>query len=184
MLSSVAPYLIGLDSTNKPKYMVICDLIRQRIIDHQLKPGERLPASRNLAVEIGVSRTSIVSAYEQLKAEGYLHSRIGDGYYVSSIGNLELQPAAEQQATVVTDNGQNREIYPHHSLSDMRLFPYKSWGRCVAKVARQHPETLIKVESAFGGLANASDAYGPTRDIWECNRAEHTPTAVPRSLVP
>ena len=149
-MSSVAPYLIGLETGDKPKYIVICDLIRQRIIDHHLKPGERLPASRNLAVEVGVSRTSIVSAYEQLKAEGYLHSRVGDGYYVSSVGHLDLPTAADKQFSTESAEEHPDVAYSHHSLADMRLFPYRTWGRCVAKVARQKPEALINVDSAFG----------------------------------
>jgi DNA-binding transcriptional MocR family regulator len=47
-----------------------------------LKPATRLPSSRDLARQYGVSRGTVVAAFEQLQAEGYLRSRIGAGTYV------------------------------------------------------------------------------------------------------
>ena len=60
--------------------------LRDRIIDGRFLIGKRLPSSRDMAKELGVSRALIVDVYEQLIAEGYLESRQGSGTYVADLG--------------------------------------------------------------------------------------------------
>src|SRR5919205_2898202 len=55
----------------------ICEAIRGQIASGLLGPGARLPSTRALAAEWGVSRTTVTAAYEQLIAEGYLETRQG-----------------------------------------------------------------------------------------------------------
>src|SRR3954471_14804384 len=55
----------------------ICEAIKGQITSGQLGPGARLPSTRALAAEWGVSRTTVTAAYEQLIAEGYLETRQG-----------------------------------------------------------------------------------------------------------
>src|ERR687889_1539343 len=55
----------------------ICEAIKGQIASGQLGPGDRLPSTRSLAAEWGVSRTTVTAAYEQLIAEGYLEARQG-----------------------------------------------------------------------------------------------------------
>src|SRR3954466_14617298 len=57
--------------------------LRDDILARRLRPGERLPPSRTLAVQLAVSRTTIVLVYEQLVAEGYAEARQGAGTFVS-----------------------------------------------------------------------------------------------------
>jgi GntR family transcriptional regulator/MocR family aminotransferase len=56
--------------------------LRDTIVRGGLAEGARAPATRTLALELGVSRTTVLAAYEQLAAEGYLASRHGSGHYV------------------------------------------------------------------------------------------------------
>jgi GntR family transcriptional regulator/MocR family aminotransferase len=58
--------------------------LRGAILDGRLKPGERLPSTRTLSAEMGVSRNTTEGAYEQLVAEGYLARRVGSGTFVES----------------------------------------------------------------------------------------------------
>ena len=58
------------------------DALRGAILSGELRPGGRLPATRTLAAELGVSRTTVVTAYQQLLAEGYLLGQVGSGTYV------------------------------------------------------------------------------------------------------
>jgi GntR family transcriptional regulator / MocR family aminotransferase len=58
-------------------------LLRGAILSHSLTPGSRLPSTRHLADRLGVSRTSVLSAYDQLLAEGYVEGRAGSGTYVT-----------------------------------------------------------------------------------------------------
>src|SRR5919205_2656934 len=57
--------------------------LRDDILARRLRPGERLPPSRVLAVQLAVSRTTVVLVYDQLVAEGYAEARQGAGTYVS-----------------------------------------------------------------------------------------------------
>jgi len=57
--------------------------LKEALSSGRLPQGGRLPATRTLARELGVSRNTVLTAYEQLHAEGYLHGRVGSGSYVT-----------------------------------------------------------------------------------------------------
>ncbi|MEV4800863.1 PLP-dependent aminotransferase family protein [Nonomuraea sp. NPDC049421] len=67
--------------------------LRRAMLDGALAPGERLPSTRALAVQLGVSRTVVTEAYQQLYAEGWLDGRHGSGTFVA-----DLTPGAPQEA--------------------------------------------------------------------------------------
>ncbi len=75
----------------------VYDQVRSAIHAGALKPGGRLPSSRDLARRLGVARASVVAAYDQLLAEGYAEGRTGSGTYVSGdlSGVLDIRPGAE-----------------------------------------------------------------------------------------
>lgn len=70
--------------------------LRQRVLDGRLASGTRLPASRDLAAALSISRNSVVRAYDQLYAEGFIEGRIGDGTYVAQL------PTAKKLSTKVS----------------------------------------------------------------------------------
>lgn len=72
------------------------EALRQRVLDGRLVSGTRLPASRDLAAALSISRNSVVRAYDQLYAEGFTESRVGDGTYVAQL------PAAKKLSTKVS----------------------------------------------------------------------------------
>src|SRR5205823_7459675 len=57
--------------------------LRAAILAGRLPPGARLPATRDLAAQYGLSRPTIVTAFEQLRSEGYVEGKVGSGTYVS-----------------------------------------------------------------------------------------------------
>lgn len=59
--------------------------LRVRVLDGRLASGMRLPASRDLASALAISRNSVVRAYDQLYAEGFIEGRVGDGTYVAKL---------------------------------------------------------------------------------------------------
>ncbi|RMV79913.1 Transcriptional regulator, GntR family [Pseudomonas caricapapayae] len=61
------------------------EILRQRVLDGRLSGGTRLPASRDLAKSLGISRNSVMRAYDQLYAEGFTEGRTGDGTYVARL---------------------------------------------------------------------------------------------------
>jgi GntR family transcriptional regulator / MocR family aminotransferase len=80
---AMAP-LIPLDrGAGVPLYRQIYGGVRRAIVERLLRPGQRLPSTRALAVELGVSRIPVLEAFEQLVAEGYCESRVGSGTFVA-----------------------------------------------------------------------------------------------------
>ena len=67
-----------------PLFRQIYLQIRSAILSQSLRPGTKLPSTRELASQLSVSRSAVVSAYEQLLAEGYASGKIGSGSYVLS----------------------------------------------------------------------------------------------------
>ena len=77
--------LIRLDPRNRGGLQrQIYASIRRAILDGVVRPGTRLPSSRALADDLGVSRTTTLLAVEQLQAEGYLTGRRGSGTFVAA----------------------------------------------------------------------------------------------------
>lgn len=74
--------------------------LRQRVLDGRLASGTRLPASRDLAAALAISRNSVVRAYDQLYAEGFIEGRVGDGTYVAQLA--QALPAAKKLSTKVS----------------------------------------------------------------------------------
>lgn len=79
-----------------PVIRQVYEQVRGAIHEGALKPGGRLPSSRDLARRLGVARASVVAAYDQLLAEGYAEGRRGSGTFVSSdlSGVIDLRTAA------------------------------------------------------------------------------------------
>ena len=71
---------ISLDRRKKtPLYRQLYDGFRAAILDGLLRPGQQVPSTRSLAVELQISRIPVIHAYEQLRAEGYLETVVGAG---------------------------------------------------------------------------------------------------------
>jgi GntR family transcriptional regulator / MocR family aminotransferase len=58
--------------------------LRSQILTGHFRPGTKLPSTRALSASVGVSRNTVVHAFEQLAAEGYLSARSGSGSYVAA----------------------------------------------------------------------------------------------------
>ena len=67
-----------------PLYQQVYQRIRELILEGKLPRGARLPSSRTLADDLSLSRNTVLVAIDQLVAEGYVESRLGDGSYVAS----------------------------------------------------------------------------------------------------
>ncbi len=135
-------------------FQQIYDELRLRIVTKQLMPGERLPPTRKLADELAISRTTIVTAYDQLIAEGFAESRAGSGVYVSDIGEVELFPVNPPLANVeLSPIPLQTEAQPFSpGQPDMRLFPFQQWASCVARVARKDAKALVMNNDPFGNI--------------------------------
>jgi GntR family transcriptional regulator/MocR family aminotransferase len=77
----------------------LCLALRQRILATPDTYRIKLPTSRNLALALKVSRNTVVRAYEQLYAEGYISSRVGDGTYADGLATSAATSLAEPATT-------------------------------------------------------------------------------------
>jgi GntR family transcriptional regulator / MocR family aminotransferase len=89
-------------------YRQLSDWFRRAILDHRLKPGQRLPSTRQLAEELAVSRIPVLAAYEQLLAEGYLEAFIGAGTCVAR----SIPQGTSRSATLNPDRPLSRSAGP------------------------------------------------------------------------
>src|SRR5579859_7188879 len=69
--------------SDTPMYQQLSDWFRRAISSGQLRPGQRVPSTRSLATELGISRIPVLGAYEQLQAEGFLETFTGAGTCVA-----------------------------------------------------------------------------------------------------
>jgi len=82
--SDIAPIIVVDRKGPKALHRQIYDAYRAAIVEHRLQSGQRIPSTRSLASELGVSRFPVLNAYAQLLAEGYFESRVGAGTVVSN----------------------------------------------------------------------------------------------------
>lgn len=103
---------------NAPKalHRQIYDAYRTAIVDGRLHSRQRIPSSRVLASELGVSRFPVLNAYAQLLAEGYIESRIGSGTVVSSSMPDQLTSSRPAGAQFVVSPSGPRPLSRHSSL--------------------------------------------------------------------
>ena len=109
MSTAITP-IISIDRmAARPLHRQIYDAYRDAIVRGTLRPGQRVPSTRGLASELGVSRIPVLGAYAQLMAEGYFESRAGAGTTVS----LSLP---DQRVL-----GERRSVHPLATPSSARL---------------------------------------------------------------
>lgn len=138
---------IMLSPSDGPLYRQLYERLRQQILDGGLPSGSRLPPSRELAKQLGVSRNTVVLAFEQLQSEGFIESRVGDGSYVATL-HMHKPVLAQPQTvprqlsqrgvvlanTLVTVPRKHREVAFRLGAPDYSLFPYAAW----IALERQH----------------------------------------------
>lgn len=80
------PTLIGIElDPRQGLSKQLYEILRRQILDGRLSSGMRLPASRDLAKSLAISRNSVMRAFDQLYAEGFIEGRVGDGTYVAQL---------------------------------------------------------------------------------------------------
>ena len=99
------------------------DGIRAAIRAGRLRPGARLPSTRALAVDLGVTRRVVVEAYDQLAAEGYVRSRQGSGTVV------DAGPRRARDPVPTAPSGPAVRVDFRPGRPDHALFPRRAWLR-------------------------------------------------------
>jgi GntR family transcriptional regulator/MocR family aminotransferase len=162
--------------TGVPAYKWLYTELGTAILSGRLRPGARLPATRDLAQQYGLSRGTIVSAFEQLKSEGYLQGREGSGTYVSRILPEELLQVASEGVTKralaqkprrrLSDSARRTTLFSGFALRPSRafranlpaldLFPTTLWAQIAARRLRRASANFLTGCDSLG--------YGPLRN--------------------
>jgi GntR family transcriptional regulator/MocR family aminotransferase len=138
--------------------------LREAVVDGRLTAYDRVPASRDLARQLGVARGTVTAAYDRLTAEGFLESRPGSGTYVADVALADARPTGRRARAGAVRPLPIWDIEPEpavpgnrrlHDLSiglpDPGLFPLEVWRRLVsAQLRRSRLE-----EATYGGRGSA-----------------------------
>jgi GntR family transcriptional regulator/MocR family aminotransferase len=142
--------------------------MRQAILCGALRAGERLPSTRDLAEQLGISRTVVVLAYEHLLAEGFIAGRRGSGTYVSDGLAENVAPRTRRRARLrlsrfgnavvgsmpTVDTPLHRPVAPRYNFiygrSDLETFPLAMWRRMLLRQARKGSTRQFDYSSASG----------------------------------
>src|SRR5580658_615450 len=77
-----------------PLYVQLRDQLRALVHSGELRAGDRIPPTRELAVQLGVHRTTVANAYAELESEGLIQGHVGRGTFICGNGNgLKITPA-------------------------------------------------------------------------------------------
>ena len=156
----------------QPTSRLLCACLREAILDGTLPAHTRLPPTRDLAGELGVSRNTVLYAYDQLAAEGCLVSRTGSGSFVAdlsadrfiatppAVGTRAPSPAPAPLPSGVSARGE--ALLGRVSATDVQWgaflpgvpdvteFPQQRFAQITAQCARRGPPALRSYATAGG----------------------------------
>src|SRR5215204_3303157 len=148
--------------------------LRDAILAGRLAPGMRLPSTREMANELSLARNTVLNAFDQLYAEGYLVRRVGDGTYVSrelpddllrikgaqavrkhppQSGRLISEWGAAVTSISVSPGTYHGPPRPFRTGTPaLDAFPYKLWGRLLARRWKESGPAIIPYGDSAGYL--------------------------------
>ncbi len=162
---------VALDrDSDLPLHRQLFDALRQAILTGRLRPGTRLPSTRVMASDLGIARNTVMAAFEQLVAEGYLQARVGSGTTVTAIapdmllniaatpsdnhamGPTELSLSARGRVLAGTvraiPDPRRRAFQP--GLPAFDEFPFSIWSRLLVRHNRRPSPTLLGYDQNGG----------------------------------
>ena len=170
--------LIHLDRrSGSPLYAQIVNYVRQLIETDVLKPGVKLPATRELAVDLGVDRATIVAAYDELVAQGFATAHVGQGTFVAAQasgteprhkdstdveslpGEINWRQCFSRTAQINADSrppdvsahrAQGETISFAGGMPDSSLFPINAFRHVMNEVLRTEGQALLQYSPASG----------------------------------
>jgi GntR family transcriptional regulator/MocR family aminotransferase len=160
---------IPLSRGRDPLFRQIYLKLREAILSGAYRTGDKLPSTRELADQFGVSRTVVLAAYDQLLAEGYAVGRTGSGTYVASgvvvrairsesrvkIRLSEFGTSAADAWPRVNVPLRRAPLLPYdfaYGRSDVETFPFEMWRRMLLRSARKASLSELDYGPASGNM--------------------------------
>ncbi|MHA7210187.1 MocR-like pyridoxine biosynthesis transcription factor PdxR [Arthrobacter sp. MDT1-65] len=145
------PLLLALDRTDGiPLGHQLQEQLRAAVRDGRLSTGERLPSSRRLSQDLGVSRGLVVACYEQLIAEGYLVGAGGSGTRVAA--GVGRQTPGRRAARPSTTTEHRIDVDFEYGVPDLRSAPLRDWIWALREAGRTAPTAVMGDEGDAGSF--------------------------------
>jgi GntR family transcriptional regulator/MocR family aminotransferase len=162
---------IPLSKKGEPLFRQVYLGLRQAMLSGAFSADDRLPSTRDLAEQLGISRTVVVLAYDQLLAEGFVVGRGGSGTYVSGSLNRTGAKRPEKSAKLPLSrfgsaaadaagavNFPSQQSAPlrydfAYGRTDIAVFPFEAWRRILLQQAREASVRQLDYAPAVGSLA-------------------------------
>jgi len=166
--ATTLPLSVRLPASGTPLYRWFYEELRAAILEGRLKPGARLPATRDLAEQHRLSRATVVSAFEQLKSEGYVEGKVGAGTYVSQVlpdellqvGRVSWEGIARARRVAWSAYAQRLKAFPggeprttrafRANQAALDAFPTSLWAQVAARRLRRVSTRLLAGGEALG----------------------------------
>jgi len=162
-----------------PLYIQLRDQLRALVHCGELRPGDRIPASRELASQLGVHRTTVANAYAELESEGLIQGHVGRGTFIRAAARpLQVTPPPAAMAggnggvrweslfaDDRADDALNRltQAVPEPSVSFImarpaeEFFPVEEFRNCCTAVLRREAARILQL--------GPSDGYAPLKAV-------------------
>ncbi len=192
--STLSPVIAVDRKAAKPLHKQIYDAYRDKIVGRNLDAGQQIPSSRALAVELGISRIPVLTAYAQLLAEGYFETRTGAGTFVCS--SLPDQFTSSERNSIRSADicsgarpvARRALLLPRYerlpwfrglgafSVSQPAFdqFPFQTWSRIVARHSRNPHASELHYGGPLGSeqLREAICTYLRTARAVRCDSSQ------------
>jgi GntR family transcriptional regulator/MocR family aminotransferase len=162
--------VIPLAKQDGPLFRQVYVGLRDAILSGAFTGGQKLPSTRDIAEQLGISRTVVVVAYDQLLAEGFAEGRTGSGTYVSNGVGVSRSVASRDSAQVRLSRFGLSAAAAWHEMSftmrrppplpydfayggsDLETFPFAAWRRILLRCARKTSPSKLGYGPATGNI--------------------------------
>jgi GntR family transcriptional regulator/MocR family aminotransferase len=181
------PFIMLDEKSSLPLYRQIYEAIRRAILSGNLRPTTPIPATRSLSKQLGVSRMTVINAYDQLFAEGYLEAKTGAGTFVAAhlpeeflqttdFERRERQESsltrkvkfsaygrnlAQNSDSILRHHGRSSLVPFEHGVPGTEEFPFDVWAKIAQRWQKKPPPPILSYGDSVGfrPLREAIAAY-------------------------
>lgn len=130
----------------------IYNSIKESALSGTIRPGEKLPSSRELSKYLNVARNIVIESYEQLIAEGYAYSKSGSGTYICE--GVQFQKAkvdsVKKQKNINIKALNSNVISFRTGIPDLESIPIKKWAQVYKEIALDIKPSQMDYQNSFG----------------------------------
>ncbi len=166
-MNSHLPITINMNEF-KFKYLALYHSLREAILEGTLQEGYKLPSTRELAASYEINRNTVKQVYEMLLADGYVHSKLGSGTYVSYTPQKPESKTVKDKSIALSKWGERLPIADHEEKKvlfhfgigfspDFDNFPISDWKKAI-NLAAKELNYLVRKDLPDEGLYELREA--------------------------